>query len=154
MSCTLRLPKINWVAIIFCFFFKHLLYIYKSSAVACIIQAGLQQSRLKAKCSYAILLSLCSAVNGSLQHRTGLYSPYGHSQNITVPLEKAKQSCSGRHPEAVQSTQSMHLPHGVRWWSFLFLIHLKQQPTSAAAKETRCAVVEYPTHRRTCFIIS
>lgn len=111
MSCTLRLPKINWVAIIFCFFFKHLLYIYKSSAMACIIQAGLQQSRLKAKCSYAILLSLCSAVNGSLQHRTGLYSPYGHSQNITVPLEKAKQSCSGRHPEAVQSTQSMHLPH-------------------------------------------
>lgn len=153
MTCTLRLPRINWITIIFCFFFKHLLYIYKSSATSSVIQAGLQQSRPKAKCSYAILLSLCSAVNGSLQHKTGPNSLCSHLQNTTVPLEKAKQSCSARHPEAVQSTQSKHLPNGVRSWSS-FLIHLRQQSTTAAAEETRWAVAECPIHRRSCFIIS
>lgn len=90
MSCALRLPRNNWITIIFCSFLKHLLYIYKSSAMACIFQGCLQQSKLKAKCSYAILLSLCSTVNGSLQHKTAPYCPYGHSQNATIHLEKSK----------------------------------------------------------------
>lgn len=121
MSCALRLPRNNWITIIFCSFLKHLLYIYKSSAMACIFQGCLQQSKLKAKCSYAILLSLCSAVNGSLQHKTAPYCPYGHSQNATIHLQK-KQSDPA--PYSIQRPFSTHTRHAFTLWGEIVVLLL------------------------------
>ena len=136
MSCGLRLPGNNRITIIFYSFHKNLFWTYKSPTMACIMQGDLQRRKLKAKCSCAILVSLCSAVNGSLQHKTGHYWPCSHSQNSTIPPEDTKASYSVPHPEAVQHTPSTHLPYWLRSHSSWISVYLRQQPTSAAAEET------------------
>lgn len=97
MPSGIRPPRNNRISIIFYSFYeKNLLWIHQSLPVPCTKQGDLQ-----AQCSCAILLSLCSAVNGSLHHRTGPYCPHSHSQNSTTHLEKAKWSFSVPHSEAI-----------------------------------------------------
>lgn len=96
LSSGIRPLRNNRISIIFCSFYKNLLFIHQSLPLPCTKQGDLQ-----AQCSCAILPSLCWAVNGSLHHRTGPYCPRSHSQNSTTHLEKAKWSFSVPHPEAI-----------------------------------------------------
>lgn len=139
MSCGLRLPRKYRITIIFYSFYKNLLRIYKSLNMAGIMQCDLQWSKLKAKCCCAILVSLCSAVNGSLQCKTGPFCHCSHSQNSTIPLEKAKQSPSRGH--SAHTKYTFTLPGQV---TVLLVFHLSQTAAniSCCRRNTQWTVVE------------
>lgn len=130
MSSGIRPPRNNRISIIFYSFYKNLLWIHQSLPLPCTKQGDLQ-----AQCPCAILLSLCSAVNGSLHHRTGPYCPHSHSQNSTTHLEKAKWSFSVPHPEAIWHHRVRIYLNGSGHGPCKIFC-LRQQPTSAAAGET------------------
>lgn len=119
--------------------------------MACIMQGDLQRNKLKTKCSCAILVSLCSVVNGSLQCKTGPYWPRSHSHKIPQPFGKSKAMllCS---PSRGHSAHKIHI----------YLTGSGHSPPSSSSisaaniswcrRNTQWTVVEQPVHGRQCFL--